>query len=63
MRNARGNLAEMIDSIEIRDSIMPVYSNVSANPITLADDIRSAMLNQLESPVLWSQIITNMSQN
>jgi [acyl-carrier-protein] S-malonyltransferase len=63
MTNARGNLAEMIDSIKIRDTIMPVYSNVSANPITLADDIRSAMLNQLESPVLWSQIITNMSQN
>jgi len=63
MTTAREHLAEMIDSIEISDSIMPVYSNVSAKPITLADDIRSAMLNQLENPVLWSQTIKNMSSN
>ncbi len=60
MSSARDNLAEMIDSIEIIDSMIPVYSNVHAKPVTNANDIRSAMIRQLESPVLWSQTILNM---
>lgn len=60
MSSARDNLAEMIDSIEIIDSMIPVYSNVHAKPVTKAKDIRSAMIHQLESPVLWSQTILNM---
>ncbi len=60
MSSARDNLAEMIDSIEIIDSMIPVYSNVHAKPVTKANDIRSAMIHQLESPVLWSQTILNM---
>ncbi len=63
MSSARDKLAEMIDSIEISDSKIPVYSNVNAAPITKADEIRSSMINQLESPVLWSQTISNMAAN
>ncbi len=61
MMSAREHLAEMIDSIEIRDSMIPVYCNVSALPVLKVDEIKSAMINQLERPVLWSQTITNMA--
>jgi len=61
MSKARDTLAEMIDSIEIADSKIPVYSNVSGKAITKADDIRNAMIMQLESPVLWSDTIINMA--
>jgi len=63
MSSAREDLAEKIDSIEINDSMLPVYTNVSASPVTKADDIRNAMIRQLESPVLWSQTIQNMSND
>ncbi len=63
MSSAREDLAEKIESIEINDSMIPVYTNVSASPVTGADDIRYAMIHQLESPVLWSQTIHNMSDN
>lgn len=63
MVHAREHLAEMIDSIEIKDSMLPVYSNVSASPVTKAEYIRQAMIHQLESPVLWSQTITNMAKD
>ena len=63
MVHAREHLAEMIDSIEIKDSMLPVYSNVSASPVTKAKYIRQAMIHQLENPVLWSQTITNMAKD
>jgi len=63
MVHAREHLAEMIDSIEIKDSMLPVYSNVSASPVTKAEYIRQAMIHQLENPVLWSQTITNMAKD
>ncbi len=63
MTSAREQLAEMIDSIEIMDSMIPVYSNVSADPITQTDEIKDAMISQLERPVLWSQTILNMATN
>ena len=61
MMSTREHHAEMIDSIEIRDSMIPVYCNVSALPVLKVDEIKSAMINQLERPVLWSQTITNMA--
>ncbi|MFQ6677220.1 MAG: ACP S-malonyltransferase [Fidelibacterota bacterium] len=63
MSSARDTLAEMIESFEIIDAMIPIYSNVSAKPVTKAEDIRSAMIRQLESPVLWSQTILNMAND
>lgn len=63
MSSARDTLAEMIESFEIIDAMIPIYSNVSAKPVTKAEDIHSAMIRQLESPVLWSQTILNMAND
>ncbi len=60
MSSARESLAEMVNSIEIRESKFPVISNVSAKPVTAVTDIRNNLIKQLESPVLWSTSIQNM---
>jgi len=63
MTPAREALAEILNSIEIRDTIMPVYLNVSAKPITRRSDIRNGLISQLEKPVLWHKTITTMNKN
>ncbi len=61
MSSAREPLAEMVNSIEINDSIYPIYTNVAAEPVSSANAIRTAMVAQLENPVLWNQTITRMA--
>ena len=50
---AREELADKLDSIEISDISIPLYSNVDAKPITKGKDIKNSLILQLESPVLW----------
>jgi [acyl-carrier-protein] S-malonyltransferase len=60
MRPAREALAEKINSIEIRDALIPVYANISANPVSVAKEIKNCLIKQLEMPVLWHKTIRNM---
>ncbi len=60
MKPARHSLAEILNSIEIRDADFPVFLNVTAQPTTNKSEIKSNLLRQLEHPVLWSETIENM---
>lgn len=60
MSSAREVLAETLNSFEIMDTQYPVYANVRAEPMTEASQIRQALIEQLESPVLWSSTIQKM---
>ena len=60
MSPARENLAEMINSLEISDTVYPVFTNVDAKPVTKAIDIKSSLIQQLEKPVLWAKSILEM---
>jgi len=60
MSPARENLAEMINSLEISDTIYPVFTNVDAKPVTKAIDIKNSLIRQLENPVLWAKSILEM---
>jgi [acyl-carrier-protein] S-malonyltransferase len=60
MRPAREALAEKINSIEIRDALIPVYANISADPVGVAKEIKNCLIKQLEMPVLWYKTIRNM---
>lgn len=60
MSPVRESLAEILNSIEIQDTVIPIYSNVSANPVTKKNDILNRLIEQLEMPVLWCKTITNM---
>ena len=61
MAPAREALAVELNSIQISDSIYPIYANVNAQPNTLGVKIKDLLIRQLENPVLWSQTITSMS--
>mgnify|MGYP006155729859 CR=1 FL=1 len=63
MTSARVPLLEALDSVNFNDAKIPVYQNVNAEPVTKADELKSNILKQLESPVRWSEIISNMSRD
>ena len=60
MKPAREELADKLDSIEISDINIPIYSNVNAKPTRKGADIKKSLINQLENPVLWFDSINNM---
>ena len=57
---AREELVDKLDSVEISDISIPLYSNVDAKPITKGKDIKNSLIRQLESPVLWYNSIQQM---
>ena len=63
MKPAREELADKLDSIEISDINIPLYSNVNAKPITKGKDIKDSLVRQLENPVLWFDTIKNMTDD
>ena len=46
--------ASAVDSAPIGDAAIPLVANVSASPITRADDIRAELKAQLTSSVRWT---------
>ncbi|MCE5346423.1 MAG: ACP S-malonyltransferase [Bacteroidales bacterium] len=60
MESARLELEEAIKTTTFRKPICPVYQNVSARPSVEPETIKSNLVLQLTSPVLWTQSIINM---
>lgn len=60
MEPARKELAEAIEACEFSQPICPVYQNVNALPATEPDIIRKNLVEQLTSPVRWTQTVQNM---
>jgi [acyl-carrier-protein] S-malonyltransferase len=60
MESARTGLKAALDATSIRDAAIPVYANVTAEPVTRSQDIRSLLYQQLTSPVRWEQTVRNM---
>lgn len=53
MLPAEEGLARYLAGVPIRDSSIPVVSNVTARPVAKAEDVREALIRQLCSPVRW----------
>jgi [acyl-carrier-protein] S-malonyltransferase len=53
MASAAGELAAALEAAPIRDAQCPILANVSAEPVTQAAEIRSALTSQLLSSVKW----------
>ena len=60
---ARVPLLEALEAVNFRDAKVPVYQNVNAKPVTDANELKSNILKQLESPVRWAEIISNMNRD
>ena len=63
MEPARENLADFVNSIEIKETNYPVYTNFDAKPKTRGNEIKQSLIKQLVSPVLWSDTIIAMKNN
>lgn len=60
MAPAKKELESVINSTKFYNATVPVYTNVGAKPVTNADEIRESLIEQLTSPVLWTQSVKNM---
>jgi len=60
MLDAQNGLAEALNSASIKNTIVPLYTNVTGKPETNGNTIKQLLLKQLTSPVLWQDIIAQM---
>lgn len=57
---AEGGLSAQLAAVSLSDPKFPVVSNVTTQPITSADDARRLLVEQLTSPVRWTQSVQTM---
>jgi [acyl-carrier-protein] S-malonyltransferase len=60
MESARIELQEAIESTQFATPSCPVYQNVDAKPYSDATAIKKNLIQQLTSPVRWTQTVQNM---
>ncbi len=60
MRPAQVELEKAIQETTFKDAECPIYQNVTAKPYSSATEIKQNLINQLTSPVLWTQSVQNM---
>jgi [acyl-carrier-protein] S-malonyltransferase len=63
MESAQEGLKDALRTTTLRDAAIPVYANVTAEPVTKASEIRELLYLQLTQPVLWEQTVRNMHRD
>lgn len=63
MEPAKEALARAIAQTTFQPAICPIYQNVSASPTTDPEIIQERLMQQLTSPVRWTQTIQRMIQD
>jgi [acyl-carrier-protein] S-malonyltransferase len=54
-------LQEALQAAELSDPVIPVFSNVDAEPSLTAQTARDRLLRQLTSPVRWKEVVEHMA--
>ena len=62
MVEASNRLAGLLNTIEIRDPEVPIVNNADAMFLSNAERIKSSLVNQLNSPLLWEDSVRNMAE-
>ena len=57
MAPATEGLARAVDAAPMQDARVPLISNISAQPLTSAADLRAELAQQIASPVQWTRTI------
>ncbi|NHM29760.1 ACP S-malonyltransferase [Neobacillus terrae] len=60
MKPAAEELSSVLDNINVKNAIIPVIANVTAEPMTDSADIKEKLIEQLYSPVLWEDTVRKM---
>ncbi|MBA3829548.1 MAG: ACP S-malonyltransferase [Taibaiella sp.] len=63
MESAREELEIAIDATHFSNPTCPIYQNVDAHPYIEPSVIKQNLINQLTSPVRWTQTVQNMVAN
>lgn len=61
MAPAREGLEPMLRATDFRDPAVPVVVNVDARPATRGEELREALIRQIESPVRWVESVERMA--
>ena len=61
MEVAREGLSRALDEAAFADPAFPVFSNVSGGPVTNAVTARRLLLEQLTSPVRWTDVVRGLA--
>lgn len=61
MQPAATGLAEAIATTTVYDAAIPVIGNITAAPLTSAQEIRQEMAQQIASPVQWTRTINYLT--
>lgn len=62
MKQANEEFQKHLDETTISDANIPVYANVTAQPVQDKDEIKDLLIKQLYSPVRFEQSIRNMME-
>ncbi|RPF56028.1 ACP S-malonyltransferase [Aquisalibacillus elongatus] len=60
MKPASEDFKQELDQVTIHDATVPVYANVTAKPVQKSEEIKQLLIEQLYSPVQFTQTIENM---
>lgn len=62
MAPAADGLSAALDAARLTDPRVPVYANVNAEPVLDAERARSLLVQQLTSPVRWTQVMRRLAE-
>jgi [acyl-carrier-protein] S-malonyltransferase len=60
MEPAERRLAADLAQIDVRDAEFPLYTNISATPVTRGVELKAAMLQQVSRAVRWEESVLRM---
>lgn len=63
MAPAERGLEAHLEAVALEDPGLEVYANVTAGPVTSAEEARDLLIHQLTSPVRWSASVAAMVQS
>ena len=63
MESAKKELENAIDNTNFHIPICPIYQNVSGDSFVNSSEIKQNLIDQLTSPVKWTQSMTNILKN
>jgi [acyl-carrier-protein] S-malonyltransferase len=61
MAPATEGLTQAVDAAPIEDARVPLISNITAQPLTSAADLRAELAQQIASPVQWTRTIEHLA--
>ena len=62
MRKATEEMKERILDTDFKKPVIEIFSNVTAKTANNPNDIKKLLIDQIEKPVRWREIISNMTQ-